>query len=90
VVGLPACRRQGHGHVEAEAQGTKAPVTRDRRGHAVWAPQLLVAGQQRMASTGHGALLAASEAVDDISAQRVAWRWTALESPTNLDHGEGG
>ena len=57
---------------------------------AAWAPQLLVAGQRRMASAGHGALLAASEAVDDFSARWVARRRTALESPTDLDHGEGG
>ena len=57
---------------------------------AAWAPQLLVAGQRQMASAGHGALLATSEAVDDISAQRVARRQTTLESPFDLDHGEGG
>jgi hypothetical protein len=57
---------------------------------AAWAPQLLVAVQRWMASAGHGALLAASEAVDGISARRVARRRTTLESPTDLDHGEGG
>lgn len=68
---------------------------RGRRGRAAWAPRLLAVSLWRTTSASHGALLAASkaadsEAEDDLSARRVAWRQTASESSTSILFDESG